>query len=187
MYAAVGDEVPDTKHVVSTGAYLKHFGGIVSSDDLVDFKSKFGAKKWKEKFRQCVGGGRCFEHNHHVYVKGYACTDDPKRVFRFVHDVRNSWRILRALILKHKAKGAYEKLSEIDKYQYSGDLFDSAQNVALRLANGFPTVVLRPGRKRTAIAAELKVVEAILELCGDGLLDLSVDFEIDPSSGVKGG
>ena len=182
MLAAIEDEKPQTKHVVSLRCYFVHFGGIVSATDVNDFKSKFAPKKWKQKFQELVGVGTSLEHNHECYVKGAECQGDPKAIFRFVSAVKASSKVIKAMVLKHEANDAYKNLPPNEKYGgHVGGVGDTATHL---LKNHSATVGPVKG-KSTVIAAEYVVVRTILELCGAGLIDLDSDLGIGHSLGVN--
>jgi len=63
LFAAIEDEKPQTKYVVSLSWFFVHFGGMVSATDMSDFKKKFAPKKWKQQFQELVGAGTFFQHN----------------------------------------------------------------------------------------------------------------------------
>ena len=182
MFAAIEDEKPQTKHVVSLSCYFVHFGGIVSATDVNDFKSKFAPKKWKQKFQELVGVGTSFEHNRACYVKGTECQGDPKAIFRFVSAVKASSKVIKAMVLKHEANDAYKNLPPNEKY---GGHVGGVGDTATHLLKNYSATVGPVKGKSTVIAAEYVVVRTILELCGAGLIDLDSDLGIGHSLGVN--
>lgn len=182
MFAAIEDEKPQTKHVVSLSCYFVHFGGIVSATDVNDFKSKFAPKKWKQKFQELVGVGTSFEHNRACYVKGTECQGDPKAIFRFVSAVKASSKVIKAMVLKHEANDAYKNLPPNEKH---GGHVGGVGDTATHLLKNYSATVGPVKGKSTVIAAEYVVVRTILELCGAGLIDLDSDLGIGHSLGVN--
>ena len=158
MFAAIEDEKPQTKYVVSLSCFFVHFGGIVSAMDVNDFKSKFAPKKWKQKFQELVGVGTSLEHNHECYVKGAECQGDPKAIFRFVSAVKASSKVIKAMVLKHEANDEYKKLPPNEKYD---DHVGGVEDTATHLPKNHSATVGPVKGKSTVIVSERVVVRRV--------------------------
>ena len=90
MLTALSNEVPNSRHLISFETYANHFGPMVGSRTLAEFKKSISSKKWKKKFKEAVGESGCLEHSDAVFVRGSECTYDPRRLFLFKNQIRTN-------------------------------------------------------------------------------------------------